>query len=85
LGREEHYRLLAGRLARVPLKPFHRQLRELNSQDTTITVWTYPDSYPEFRQLKEHLYQRGFLSAARPLPHGHPIGGSPHGSKSAAQ
>jgi hypothetical protein len=64
---------------------FHQQLRELNPSETTITVWTYPDSYPEFRQLKEHLRQVGYLTAARPLPHGHPIGGSPSGSRSAAQ
>lgn len=64
---------------------FHQQLRRLNPSDTTITVWTYPDSYTEFRKLKEHLRQIGYLTAARPLPHGHPIGGSPNGSRSAAQ
>jgi multidrug efflux pump subunit AcrA (membrane-fusion protein) len=64
---------------------FHQQLRQLNPSEVTITVWTYPDSYPEFRQLKEHLRQRGYLTAARPLPQGHPIGGSPDGSRSAAQ
>jgi hypothetical protein len=52
---------------------------------TTITVWTYPDSFSEFRQLKQALYERGFVSAARPLPPNHPIGGSPEGSRSSAQ
>jgi hypothetical protein len=52
---------------------------------TTITVWVYPDSFAEFRQLKEHLYRRGFATAARPLPMDRPISGGPQGSKSTAQ
>ena len=52
---------------------------------TTITVWVYPDSFAAFRQLKEHLYAKGFATAARPLPHGRPITGSPQGSRSRAQ
>ncbi len=52
---------------------------------TTVTVWVYPDSFAEFRQLKEHLYQRGFATAARPLPMDRPIAGGPQGSKSLAQ
>lgn len=52
---------------------------------TTITVWVYPDSFVEFRQLKEHLYRRGFATAARPLPMDRPISGGPQGSKSTAQ
>lgn len=52
---------------------------------TTVTVWVYPDSFAEFRRLKEHLYQRGYATAARPLPMGVPIAGGPQGSKSTAQ
>ncbi|MGI9470115.1 MAG: hypothetical protein ACR2NZ_01195 [Rubripirellula sp.] len=52
---------------------------------TTITVWVYPDSFAAFRQLKEHLYARGFATAARPLPTGHSISGGPQGSRSNAQ
>ncbi len=52
---------------------------------TVITVWTYPDSFQEYRQLKKWLFDRGFSSAARPLPEGQPISGSPDGSRSAAQ
>ena len=55
------------------------------SPKTTITVWTSPDSFAGFRRLKEGLYGRGFRVAARPLPHGAPIAGSPEGTKSAAQ
>ena len=55
------------------------------SPKTTITVWTYPDSFAGFRRLKEGLYRRGFRVAARPMPNGAPIAGSPEGTKSAAQ
>lgn len=52
---------------------------------TTITVWVYPDSFAAFRKLKEHLYARGFATAARPLPEDHDISGGPQGSRSNAQ
>lgn len=52
---------------------------------TTITVWVYPDSFGEFRRLKEFLYARGYPCAARPLPEGRPITGGPQGSRSTAQ
>jgi hypothetical protein len=60
-------------------------VRSLDPTDATITVWTYPDSFSDFRQLKEALQEMGFQAAARPMPHGHPIGGSPDGSRSAAE
>lgn len=52
---------------------------------TTITVWVYPDSFAMMRRLKEHLYERGYATAARPLPMDHPISGSPSGTRSRAQ
>ncbi len=52
---------------------------------TTITLWTYPDSFGLYRSLKQNLYLQGFSVAGRPLPEGQPIGGSPQGTKSAAQ
>lgn len=52
---------------------------------TTITIWTYPDSFAEFRSLKKTLFELGYSAAARPLPQDIPIGGSPNGSKSSAQ
>ena len=55
------------------------------TQQTTITVWVYPESFGEFRKLKERLFQEGFLCAARPLPENMRIGASPRGSSSAAQ
>ncbi|MGN6136786.1 MAG: hypothetical protein ACTHOU_20080 [Aureliella sp.] len=61
---------------------------ELSSRvpaETVVTVWVYPDSFAEFRQLKSALYREGFLAAARPLPEDILIGASPRGSRSAAQ
>lgn len=70
------------------LRPDSELAYELAGRDrrlTTVTVWVYPDSYREFRRLKEALYQSGFATAARPLPEGTPISGSPGGSRSNAQ
>jgi hypothetical protein len=51
----------------------------------TITLWIYPDSFDAFRRVRKELYRLGYTVAARPLPEGAPISGSPEGSKSAAQ
>ena len=64
---------------------FRRRLAELRPGKHTITVWVYPDSFGAFRILRKELYGIGFGVAGRPLPAGMPIGGSPHGSKTAAQ
>ncbi len=64
---------------------FRAELSHLRPQQTTVTLWTYPDSFAEFRALKKELYQLGYPVAARPLQNGQLIGGSPHGSKSAAE
>jgi hypothetical protein len=64
---------------------FRHMLARGSPKDATITLWTYPDSFPEYRVLNDELHRLGYASAGRPLPKGFPIGGSPHGSKSAAQ
>jgi len=64
---------------------FHTILAANDPDSTTITIWTYPDSFNHFRELKQQLFQRGYLCASRPLPENHPIGGSPRGTRSAAQ
>jgi hypothetical protein len=61
---------------------------DLSSRDpaqTVVTVWVYPDSFDQFRQLKAVLFDEGFLCAGRPLPEGMRIGASPRGSRSSAQ
>lgn len=53
--------------------------------ETTLTFWVYPDSFDLYRQLQSFAHDQGFRVAARPLPKGIPIAGSPNGSKSASQ
>ena len=60
-------------------------LSRYDPKRTTVTVWVYPDSFGKFRELKTKLYDLGFLCSGRPMPAGHPIGGSPQGSRSAAE
>jgi hypothetical protein len=70
------------------LKPGSRLrslLARIGRDRATLTIWTYPDSFAEFRTLKADLHARGFATAGRPLPAGQLIGGSPDGSRSAAQ
>ena len=52
---------------------------------STFTLWVYPDSFSLYRQLQARLHEAGFTIAARPLPNGIPIAGSPDGSASAGQ
>jgi len=64
---------------------FRNRLEMMSPSQYTITVWTYPDSFDEYRKLKKELYNLGYSVAARPLPDGMLIGASPQGSKSSAQ
>jgi hypothetical protein len=64
---------------------FRKALAKLRPGQHTVTIWTYEDSFAAFRQIRKELYRLGFTAAARPLPIGQPISGSPDGSKSAAQ
>jgi hypothetical protein len=63
---------------------FVRRIRDADA-DTTITFWVYPDSYALYRQLQEFAHHENFTVAARPLPLGIPIAGSPQGSRSSGQ
>ncbi|MEX2316672.1 MAG: hypothetical protein WD669_05945 [Pirellulales bacterium] len=69
----------------LPSSELVRALKRSGPAATTVTVWTYPDSFKEFRQLKKMLFEMGFAAAGRPLPDGVLIGASPTGTKSAAQ
>jgi hypothetical protein len=73
------------RLALVEDSDFQRALAKILPGRTTITIWVYPDGFEAFRQIRKELYRRGYTIAARPLPPGQQISGSPDGSKSAAQ
>jgi hypothetical protein len=61
------------------------EMATYQSRETTITAWVYPDSFETFRQLKERVFQEGFMAAARPLPDGIRIGASPRGAQTTAQ
>jgi hypothetical protein len=71
--------------ALAPGSKFRELLGSYPPRTYTITVWTYPDSFSDFRRLKQELYSLGYSVAARPLPEGMPIGASPQGTKSSAQ
>lgn len=73
------------RLALQEGSEFRHTLKKILPGRTTITIWVYPDGFDAFRQIRRELYRQNYLIAARPLPPGEPIAGSPDGSKSAAQ
>jgi len=64
---------------------FRRRLAGLRPGRTTVTIWAYPESFAAFRRVRDELYRLGFTVAARPLLESDLIGGSPEGTKSAAQ
>jgi len=68
-----------------PDSDFRRRIATGNPTHTTITLWVYPDAFDDFRRLKRELYTQGYPVAGRPMPQGIHIGGSPNGTKSAAQ
>lgn len=68
-----------------PGSQFHSRLATPQAKGATVTLWVYPDSFEEFRAVKQELFRAGFLTAGRPLPAGHPIGGSPDGTRSSAE
>jgi len=68
-----------------PNSEFRNLLSQYNPKQYTVTLWVYPDSFQHFRKVRDVLLKQGFITAGRPMPEGHPIGGSPEGSRSAAQ
>jgi hypothetical protein len=68
-----------------PISEFTRAVNRINPERATITLWVYPDSFALYRRIRNDLVDRGFSVAARPLPAGLAIRGSPMGTQSAAQ
>jgi hypothetical protein len=62
-----------------------RQIMEATDPDTVITVWLYPDDFQHFGRIREFAHGLNLRVAARPLPNGTPIAGSPNGSRSTSQ
>ncbi len=73
--------------AKTALAPGSRFMNSIQSaaHDSTLTFWVYPDSYSIYRKIQTFAHQQHFQVAARPLPFGVPIAGSPSGSKSSGQ
>ena len=62
-----------------------RQIMESTEPGTVITVWLYPDDFRHFGRIREFAHGLNLRVAARPLPNGTPIAGSPNGSRSTSQ
>jgi hypothetical protein len=71
--------------ARQPISDFTLALNRISPSRATITLWVYPDSFGLYRRIRADLVDKGYSVAARPLPAGLAIRGSPMGSQSAAQ
>ncbi len=69
----------------TPISEYTRAVNLINKERATITLWVYPDSFGLYREVRNDLVDRGFSVAARPLPMGLAIRGSPMGTQSAAQ
>jgi len=63
----------------------YRQVVETLRPGSTVTIWVYPNSFSGFPALREVAHGLQLKVAARPLPEGTPIVGSPAGSQSRAQ
>jgi hypothetical protein len=50
-----------------------------------VTIWTYPDSFLAFRQLRDYLSDRGYVVAARPKRFGDLVTFATEGTRSASQ
>ncbi len=68
-----------------PESLFHGALGRANPRNTTVTLWVYPESFATYHAVRRELHTLGFAVAGRPLNAGMPIGGSPQGTKSAAE
>jgi hypothetical protein len=55
------------------------------ADNAALTFWVYPDSFHAYRILQSACQAEGFIVAARPLPDGIRIAGSPEGTRSAGQ
>ena len=72
--------------ALAPGSAFRRIIDAIDPNQTAVTFWVYPDSFPAYRKLRDALYDRDVVVAGRPLPEGYPVAASAkHGSVSRGQ
>jgi hypothetical protein len=76
-----------GEALQAALKPTSdfRQLVDGMDTSTVVTFCVYPDSFAEFRVLRDYLHERGFEVAARPLLDDMPIKATRNGTASRGQ
>jgi hypothetical protein len=70
------------------LKPgseFRRIIDALDSKQTAVTFWVYPDSFALYRRLRDYCLTRDLVVAGRPLPEGVPMASSRSGTASLGQ
>jgi hypothetical protein len=70
------------------LKPgseFRRLLDNLDPNQTAVTFWVYPDSFPLYRKLRDYLHERDVVVAARPIMEGALIAANRRGTVSRGQ
>lgn len=61
---------------------FQQKIALYLKESSTITLFVYPDSFNELREIKKRLLEKGYTIALRPMPPGQRITFSPQGSKS---
>ena len=62
--------------ALAPGSAFRRVLDSIDTNQTAVTFWVYPDSFAAYRKLRDALHDRDVVVAGRPLPEGYPIAAS---------
>ncbi len=64
---------------------FAAVLKKFRPNDTTVSIWVYPDSYAGFLELRKVLIKQGYRVAVWPLTTDQKISGSPDGLRATSQ
>jgi hypothetical protein len=64
---------------------FRQVVDGTDADQVVLTFFVYADSFELFRELRDRLYERGFMVAGRPLDLGRSIAGSRYGTVSRGQ
>ncbi len=68
-----------------PRSEFRRIADNVFPNETAMTFWVYPDSFPLYRRLRDYLHDRDVVVAGRPIPLDQEIAASVGGSVSRGQ
>ncbi|MBL8890776.1 MAG: hypothetical protein JNL67_12425 [Planctomycetaceae bacterium] len=64
---------------------FAGTIKKYAVQDTTVSIWVYPESYASFLELRKQLTRQGYRVAVWPLTSDQKISGSPEGLRATSQ